>query len=53
MKKTQKFKIVNGNCTRTIASGFISRKAAQNWILMRDYGQFEDEGGWFIIPYLG
>ena len=53
MKKTRKFKIVNGNCTRTIASGFVSQNAARDWILMRDYGQFEDEGGWYIISYLG
>lgn len=53
MKKSRKFKIVTGNCKRVINEGFISYMAARDWILARDYGQFENEGGWYIFPYLG
>jgi len=53
MKKSRKFKIVTGNCKRVINEGFISYMAARDWILARDYGQFENEGGWYIFSYLG
>lgn len=53
MKKTLKFKIVTGNCKRTIKKGFPSYMVARDWILMRDYGQFENEGGWYIYSYMG
>ena len=53
MKKTLKFKIVTGNNKRVINEGFVSYMAARNWILMRDYGQFENEGGWYIYSYMG
>jgi len=53
MKKSRKFKIATGNCKRIIKDGFESYMAARDWILMRDYGQFESEGGWYIFPYLG
>ena len=52
MKKTLKFKIVTGNNKHIINEGFISYMAARDWILMRDYGQFETEGGWYIYSYM-
>lgn len=51
MKKTRKYRITTDK--RVIAKGFSSYMEAHDWILMRDYGQFEDEGGWYITPYLG
>jgi hypothetical protein len=53
MKKTLKFRIVTVNTGRKINEGFISYMAARDWILMRDYGQFESEGGWMIYSYMG
>lgn len=53
MKRTLKFRIITVDTERTIEEGFISYIAARDWILMRDYGQFENEGGWRIYSYMG
>ena len=53
MKQTLKFRIVTVNTGRKINEGFISYMAARDWILIRDYGQFENEGGWMIYSYMG
>lgn len=51
MKKITKFQIVTGDCTKVIAKGFSSYMAARDWILARDYGQYEENGGWYIYSY--
>ena len=53
MKKTLKYRIITVNTYRTIAQGFPSYMAARDWIIMRDYGQYESEGGWQIYSYMG
>lgn len=51
MKKITKFQIVTGDCTSIIAKGFSSYMAARDWILAHDYGQYEENGGWYIYSY--
>ena len=53
MRKTLKYQIVTGNHKRIIQKGFDSYMSARDWILLRDYGQFENEGGWYIFSYMG
>ena len=53
MKKVLRYRISTINTGRIIEQGFISYMAARDWILMRDYGQFENEGGWMIYSYMG
>ena len=53
MKKTLKYRIITVHTYRKLAEGFSSYMEARDWILMRDYGQFEDEGGWQIYSYMG
>ena len=53
MKKTLKYRIITVHTYRKIKEGFPSYMAARDWILMRDYGQFESEGGWQIYSYMG
>lgn len=53
MKKVVRYRIATIDTCRTIEQGFISYMAARDWILMRDYGQFENEGGWYIYSYMG
>ena len=51
MKKTIRFQIVTGDFTIVIAKGFSSYIAARDWILASDYGQYENNGGWYIHSY--
>lgn len=51
MKKVVLYRVATIDTYRTIEQGFISYMAARDWILMRDYGQYENEGGWYIYSY--
>ena len=53
MKKTVKYRIITMGTGRTLNKGFATWEDAYNWIIIRDYGQYEKEGGWKIITYLG
>ena len=53
MKKVTLYRVATLNTYRTIAQGFRSYMEARDWILMRDYGQYEAEGGWYIYSYAG
>lgn len=51
MKQVYRYCIITVKTERIIKRGFPSYMAARDWILMRDYGQFDSEGGWRIYSY--
>lgn len=50
-KTTTKYQIVTFDSWRVIERDFPTWQRAYEWMLMIDYGQYENEGGLTIRPY--
>lgn len=51
MENKTYYQVITDDTYKIIASGFYTYEDAYDWAYDHDYGQFEDDGGWMVIPY--